>query len=93
MLLLVLIGYTASKLVTFFIHDIKIVTAGAGMIRLQVSSKAFVGIVLVTACIFQPIGKTLVAFILSACRQGTVPAVIPVITSWMRGYQNVICAS
>lgn len=76
----------------FFMHDTKIVVAGVGMLRYQVSSMVFVGIVLVTTCVFQSMGKALSAFVLSACRQGAVLVVILAITSWMVGYQGVICA-
>ncbi|MCQ5144451.1 MATE family efflux transporter [Enterocloster bolteae] len=92
LLLSLMIGYTAPKLVAFFMHDTKIVTAGASMLRLQVGSMVFVGIVLVTTCIFQSMGKALGAFVLSACRQGAVLAVILVIFSRVMGYQGVICA-
>ncbi|PLS26446.1 MATE family efflux transporter [Bifidobacterium parmae] len=80
------------QLMRFFIADERIVTLGAGMLRIQLLSLVCVAIVMVTTCTFQSTGKALGAFVLSISRQGLVLAVTLVAGSRLFGYDGVIAA-
>ena len=60
--------------------------------KILMSVLFFIGITMVTTCIFQSTGKATGAFLLSAGRQGYIYAVVLVIASAIAGYNGVICA-
>ncbi|MBW3080808.1 MATE family efflux transporter [Bifidobacterium saguinibicoloris] len=79
-------------LMRFFIAGGKIITLGAGMLRVQLLSLVCVAVVMVTTCTFQSTGKALGAFLLSIGRQGVVLALTLFVGSRVAGYAGVIAA-
>lgn len=72
--------------------DASMISIGAPMLRAVLIGMPFIGIVMVTTCIFQSCGKPLQALTLSAGRQGVFYAVIIFVMSALLGYQGVIHA-
>ena len=82
----------APQMIAFFMNDAHMIEVGAPMLRAVLCGMFFIGITMVTTCIFQSTGKATGAFLLSAGRQGYIYAVVLVIASAMAGYNGVICA-
>ncbi|MBR4444682.1 MAG: MATE family efflux transporter [Solobacterium sp.] len=82
----------APQMIAFFMNDAHMIEVGAPMLRAVLCGMFFIGITMVTTCIFQSTGKATGAFLLSAGRQGYIYAVVLVIASAIAGYNGVICA-
>lgn len=82
----------APSLIRIFMNKDSIVSAGTQMIRIQLLSMVFVGVVLITTCAFQSFGKAGGAFILSICRQGVLFIAALLIGSKLFGYIGVLSA-
>lgn len=72
--------------------DDAIVADGTMMLRLQVITMLFVGIILLMSIIFQSMGKVTGSFILSISRQGVVFLVVLIIANYTAGYMGIIAS-
>lgn len=86
----VVLFLTASLLMKCFISNDQIIEDGTVMLRWQVITLVFVGIVLLLTIVFQSTGKIIGSFILSVSRQGIVFLVIIVIAYQIMGYMGII---
>lgn len=90
--LAILLSALAPWLIRIFMDDRTILSLGVPMLRMQQAGMVFAAIVLVTTCTFQATGKALGAFLLSASRQGVIYALVLALSSWLIGYQGIICS-
>ncbi|MBP5305082.1 MAG: MATE family efflux transporter [Lachnospiraceae bacterium] len=82
----------APILISFFMKDETIVRLGAQMLRFNVSSMAFMAVVLIVTISHQSFGKPLGSTVLSLCRQGIIfLAVITLLTTFL-GYTGILLA-
>lgn len=72
LILTVILFLSSSQLMGLFIHDSAVISIGSEMLRWQVISTVFAGIVLLFTVLFQATGKLLPAFLMSVSRQGVV---------------------
>lgn len=80
----------APVLMRCFMSDPGIVSEGTLMLRWQVITMVFVGIVLLMTIIFQSMGKAVGSFILSISRQGVVFLIVLLIAYNTVGYMGII---
>ena len=80
----------APLLMRCFMSDETIVTQGALMLRWQVTSMVFVGIVLLMTIVFQSAGQVVGSFLLSIGRQGVIFLAVILIAYFTLGYRGVI---
>ena len=92
LILSIMVFAAAPLLMRGFMDNDAIVGAGTVMLRWQVSSMVFVGVVLLFTIIFQSSGKVLGSFLLSISRQGVVFLVVILITYNLLGYNGVVMA-
>lgn len=85
-----LVFIAAPLLMRSFMDNDAIVQAGTVMLRWQVSSMVFAGMVLLFTIIFQSSGKVLGSFLLSISRQGVVFLVVILIAYNLLGYYGVV---
>lgn len=62
----------SEQLMRLFVHDSAIISVGSEMLRWQVISSIFAGVVLLLTVLFQATGKLLPAFLMSISRQGVI---------------------
>ncbi len=82
----------APLMIRIFMDDPAIISTGVPMLRRVLCGMPFIGMIMVTTCIFQATGKALGAFLLSAGRQGYVYLILIVAASSLFGYNGVISA-
>lgn len=82
----------APLMIRIFMDDPAIISTGVPMLRRVLCGMPFIGLIMVTTCIFQATGKALGAFLLSAGRQGYVYLIVIVAASSLFGYNGVISA-
>ncbi|HAE14973.1 MAG TPA: MATE family efflux transporter [Erysipelotrichaceae bacterium] len=82
----------APLLVRLFIQEASFVQLASSMLRTILFGMPFIGLTMVTTCIFQSTGKASGALALSAGRQGYIYAVVLFILSALFGYAGVISA-
>lgn len=80
----------APVLMRCFMSDPGIVSEGTLMLRWQVITMVFVGIILLMTIIFQSMGKAVGSFILSISRQGVVFLIVLLIAYNTVGYMGII---
>ncbi|MGI6254949.1 MAG: MATE family efflux transporter [Acutalibacter sp.] len=88
----ILVFVAAPMLMRGFMDNDAIVEAGTVMLRWQVASMVFVGVVLLFTIIFQSSGKVVGSFLLSISRQGVIFLVVILITYNLLGYYGVVMA-
>ncbi len=88
--LTIIIFAAAPLLMGFFIDNAAIVHDGTIMLRWQIISMVFVGIILLTTIIFQSFGKVIASFILSISRQGIIFLLVLIIAYHFMGYMGII---
>lgn len=88
----IILALSAPHLISIFMKEEAIVTAGALMMRCQLATMPFLAVVLIFTVVFQAAGKAVSAFALSISRQGVVLAISMFILSHLFGYYGVICA-
>ncbi len=88
----VVLACIAPFMISIFMNDSEMISLGAPMLRAVLLGMPFIGVTMVTTCIFQSCGKPLQALTLSAGRQGVFYAIIIFIMSALFGYQGVIHA-
>ena len=79
-------------LMRVFIDNETIIREGSLMLRWQVISMVFVGVVLLITIIFQSAGKVVGSFILSVSRQGVVFLIVLMVAVKVGGYTGIIAA-
>ncbi len=82
----------APTLMSLFLDDPEVVSAGTQILRAQMAGQLFAGFVIETTCVFQATGRATGALLLSINRQGVLYAVIVAALSATAGYQGVIWA-
>lgn len=80
----------APVLMRCFMSDESIISEGTLMLRWQVITMVFVGIILLMTIIFQSMGKAVGSFILSISRQGVVFLIVLLIAYNTVGYMGII---
>lgn len=88
------VGVTAalSNLMQLFVQDAGMIATGAQMLRWQVYTAAFGGVVLLLTVLFQATGKIIPSFLLSISRQGVVFLLALVVCVHLFQYQGVLMA-
>lgn len=92
LVLSIVLSIFAPQMVAVFMDDPNIITTGTPMLRIVLFGMFFIGITMVTTCIFQSTGKGLGALTLSAGRQGYIYFLVLLIGSKLFGYMGVIAA-
>ena len=82
----------APTVIQAFMDDAGIVSDGTSMLRWQLVSMPFVGIVLVLTIVFQAFGKILGSFLLSISRQGVIFLAVLMIAYSSVGYTGIIAS-
>lgn len=90
LVLTVIIFAFAPALLRCFIDNENIVSDGIPMLRYQVITMVFVGIVLLITIIFQAAGKVMGSFILSISRQGIIFLFVLIISYYTVGYMGIL---
>ena len=85
-----IIFLAAPLLMKCFMSNQNIISDGTVMLRWQVISMIFVGVVLLMTIIFQSMGKVIGSFILSISRQGIIFLIILIIAYHTMGYMGII---
>ena len=91
-LLTVVIILAAPLLMRCFMDVDSIVADGTVMLRWQVITMVFVGLILLMTIIFQSMGKVAESFVLSVCRQGVVFLLALVIGYHTAGYMGIVAS-
>ena len=89
----VLVILFAPALVSIFLKDAALIADAVLQLRLAQAGMIFIGITLVSTCIFQAGGQGLFALILSLSRQGILYAAVIFLFSKIFGYMGVISSS
>ena len=80
------------QIITIFMEQDSVVSAGSLMLRCLLVTTPFVGITLVFTTLFQAAGKAIPAFLLSISRQGIILALCLWILPLLLGYYGIITA-
>ena len=91
-LLTILIILFSNQLMSMFMDTSSIVDDGSLMLRLQVITMFFVGMILLITILFQSTGKAKASFILSISRQGVIFLLALIAGYYVAGYMGIICA-
>ena len=83
----------APALVSVFLKEADLISDAVLQLRLAQAGMIFIGITLVSTCIFQAGGQGLFALILSLSRQGILYAAVIFAFSRVFGYLGVLCSS
>ena len=83
----------SGALMRLFVQDAGMIATGAQMLRWQVYTAAFGGVVLLLTVLFQATGKIIPSFLLSISRQGVVFLLALVVCVHLFQYQGVLMAS
>ena len=89
-LLTLAVWLAAPVLMRCFINNESIVSEGTRMLRWQVITMVFVGIILLMTIIFQSMGKAAGSFILSISRQGILFFLVLIIAYHTLGYTGIL---
>lgn len=90
LLLTAAIFVLAPLLMRCFMDNDTIVADGARMLRWQVITMLFVGIILLMTIIFQSMGKVAGSFILSISRQGVIFLIVLIFAYYTSGYMGIV---
>ena len=82
----------APFLMKCFMDNQSIIDDGTVMLRWQVITMVFVGIILLMTIIFQSMGKVVGSFILSISRQGVIFLAVLVIAFYTAGYMGIVAS-
>ncbi len=86
----VLLALLAPVMIRIFMDDASMVQTGVPMLRMVLCGMPFIGLTMVTTCIFQSTGNARNALILSTARQGYIYVVVLFLMSRMFGYTGVV---
>lgn len=90
--LTVFIFITAPYLMRIFMDNEGIIQDGTVMLRYQIITMPFVGVVLLMTIIFQSTGKVIPSFLLSISRQGVIFLLAMIIANQLAGYTGIIAS-
>lgn len=82
----------AAQLLSVFMPDPAFVQTAIPMLRLQVVSMVFVGLIMLATVLFQSVGKALPALLLSLARQGVVFVGAIFLLAQVLGYDGILAA-
>ena len=85
-----IVFFAAGPLLRFFMDNDQIVSDGTLMLRWQVITMLFVGLILLVTIMFQSTGKVVGSFILSVSRQGVVFCIVLMIATQVAGYTGIL---
>ncbi len=91
-LLTIVMILSAPILMRCFIDNDSIVADGTLMLRWQVVTMVFVGIILLMTIVFQSLGKVMGSFVLSISRQGIVFFIVLAVAYYTAGYMGIVAA-
>ena len=80
----------APNLMRCFMQNDSIISDGTLMLRWQVSTMVFVGIILLMTIVFQSLGKVVGSFILSISRQGIIFLIVLAVAYYTAGYMGIV---
>lgn len=80
----------APALMRCFMNQDNIVADGTLMLRWQVATMVFVGVILLLTIVFQSFGKVAGSFILSVSRQGIIFLIVLAIAYYTAGYMGIL---
>lgn len=80
----------APMMIKCFMNNQSIIEQGTIMLRFQVITMVFVGLILLMTIIFQSMGKVVGSFILSISRQGIIFLAVLIISYHVAGYMGII---
>jgi multidrug efflux pump len=80
----------APNLMRCFMQNDSIISDGTLMLRWQVATMVFVGIILLMTIIFQSLGKVVGSFILSVSRQGIIFLIVLAVAYYTAGYMGIV---
>lgn len=83
---------TAPFLIRCFMDNSQIIEDGSLMLRLQIITMIFAGVVLLFTLIFQSAGRIGISFVLSVSRQGFIFLTVLFVLSHLFGYYGVLAA-
>lgn len=89
-LFMILLFVMARHMMGMFVADQHLIEVGTLMLRIQLISMFFIGIVLVTTTVFQSTGQALGALVLSISRQGVIFIVVLMVFSQIFGYEGIL---
>ena len=92
LILTVVLFLSSNQLMGLFVHDSGIISVGSEMLRWQVISTVFAGIVLLFTVLFQATGKLLPAFLMSISRQGVIFLISLLICVSLFHYKGILAA-
>lgn len=92
LVLSVILSALAPYMISIFMKDPAVIDTGTPMLRIILVGMVFIGIVMVTTCVFQSTGKAAGALALSAGRQGYIYATVIFTASHFFGYYGVLWA-
>lgn len=92
LLLSAVVFAVAPQLLRIFMDNDQIVSDGTVMLRLQVVSMVFAGMVLMMTIVCQSIGAVKESFLLSICRQGVVFFAVLFVMNRLFGYEGVLAS-
>lgn len=90
--LTIIIYVSAPYLMEIFMDNVTILKEGIVMLRWQIISMVFVGIILLITILFQSSGKAIGSFLLSVCRQGVIFIVVLLSGNYFFGYSGIIAS-
>ncbi len=90
--LTIVIILSAPVLMRCFMNNDRIVADGTLMLRWQVITMVFIGIILLMTIVFQSLGKVMGSFVLSISRQGIVFFVVLAAAYYTAGYMGIVAA-
>ncbi len=80
----------APNLMRCFMQNDSIISDGTLMLRWQVATMVFVGIILLMTIVFQSLGKVVGSFILSISRQGIIFLIVLTVAYYTAGYMGIV---
>lgn len=86
----VIIILFAPNLMRCFMQNESIIADGTLILRWQVITMVFVGVVLLMTIVFQSLGKVVGSFILSVSRQGVIFLVVLAVAYYTAGYMGIV---
>ena len=92
LLLAVVLCSAARPLIGLFLEDASLADAGALMLRLQVVTLVFAGIVMLFVIVFQSMGRMGEMLALSVSRQGVIFLIVLTVMSRTAGYYGIIAS-
>ncbi len=87
-----LVILAAEPLLRLITPDTGLAATGVPMLRWHVAGSVFAGVVMLTTCLCQALGKALPALVLSLSRQGVVFLVVLLIAAAVFGYQGILAS-